>query len=122
MKIILIIIGLISLLLGIVGIVVPLLPTTPFLLLSAALFVKSSPRLYQRLISSPILGEYIRNYRENKTIPLRVKFTSVSLVWISLLYCTFAIAEGILWLQITLILLAIAITWHLLSLGTTPKK
>ena len=78
MNLFLIFIGSISLLLGILGIFLPLLPTTPFLLLSAAAWVKASPRLYQWLISHRLFGEYIRNFREYRAIPLRVKICSVS--------------------------------------------
>ena len=78
--------GILSCALGVIGIFVPLLPTTPFLLLSAALLFHSSPRLYNRLLNHPQLGPYIRNFREHKAIPLRVKIISVSLVWITILH------------------------------------
>ncbi len=122
MKIICIILGTLSLILGVIGIALPLLPTTPFLLLSAALYAHASPRLHRWLLNNRILGEYIRNYTENHAMPLRAKLTSVTLVWASLLYCALYVARGTLWVQITFILLAIAITWHILSLGTTPRR
>ncbi|MFR9620495.1 MAG: YbaN family protein [Rikenellaceae bacterium] len=117
-----ILIGIISLALGTLGIVVPLLPTTPFLLLSAALFMRCSPKLHTWLMTNPLLGEYIRNYNENRSMPLRAKLTSISLVWISIGYCTLYVAKGIILAQIALVALASAITWHILSLGTTPRK
>ena len=73
MKTLLSFLGIVSLALGIAGIFLPLLPTTPFLLLSAWLFVRSSPRLYAWLTNHPRLGPYIRNFRENRAIPLRVE-------------------------------------------------
>ena len=66
----------ISLALGILGIFLPLLPTTPFLLLTAALYFKGSFRLYNWLLNHRYFGPYIRNYRENKAIPLRAKIVS----------------------------------------------
>ena len=63
MKILLTILGLLSLTLGVIGIFVPLLPTTPFLLLAATCFLKSSKTLYEKLINSKHLGQYIRDYR-----------------------------------------------------------
>ncbi len=120
MKILLILLGTISLVLGIMGIFLPLLPTTPFLLLSAALYFRSSPRLYDWLLSHKHLGPYIRNFRENRAIPLRVKIVSVSLVWITLLYCTFFIAEHLL-LQLFFVLLASGITYHILSYKTLRR-
>ena len=84
MKVLYILFSTLSLALGIIGIFLPLLPTTPFLLLTAALYVRSSPRLYNRLLHHKYLGSYIRNFRENKAIPLRAKIISVSLIWITI--------------------------------------
>ena len=95
MKYLLIILGSICLALGVIGIFLPLLPTTPFLLLSAALYVRSSEKLYQWLIHQMYLGTYIRNFRENKAIPLRSKIFSVSMVWITLTYCAIGIVESV---------------------------
>ncbi|MCD8261763.1 MAG: YbaN family protein [Bacteroides sp.] len=89
MRILFIILGSISLALGIIGIFLPLLPTTPFLLLTAALYCKSSPRLYNWLLNQKHLGPYIRNFRKHKAIPLRAKILSVSLMWATMLYCIF---------------------------------
>ena len=117
MKYLLIILGSSCLALGVIGIFLPLLPTTPFLLLSAALYVRSSEKLYQWLIHQKYLGTYIRNFRENKAIPLRAKIFSVSMVWITLTYCIIMIIEA-LWLKAILLLLASSITWHILSYKT----
>lgn len=116
-KVLLIILGSISLALGVIGIFVPLLPTTPLLLLAAALYFRSSPKLYDWLLNHPRLGTYIRNFREHRAIPLRVKIVSVSLVWLTIGYCIIAVVEP-LWLRITLALLATAITIHILSFKT----
>lgn len=113
--------GCISLALGIVGIFVPLLPTTPFLLLAAALWVRSSPRLYAWLLAHPRLGEYIRNFREKRAIPLRAKVVSVTLLWATMLYCTFALLGAWWWAQAGMVLLAAGITWHILSFATLRK-
>ncbi|MBR2931563.1 MAG: YbaN family protein [Rikenellaceae bacterium] len=117
MKVLLIILGSISLALGVIGIFVPLLPTTPLLLLAAALYFRSSPKLYDWLLNHPRLGTYIRNFREHRAIPLRVKIVSVSLVWLTMGYCIIAVVEP-LWLRIALALLATAITIHILSFKT----
>lgn len=116
-KVLLIILGSISLALGVIGIFVPLLPTTPLLLLAAALYFRSSPKLYDWLLNHPRLGTYIRNFREHRAIPLRVKIVSVSLVWLTMGYCIIAVVEP-LWLRIALALLATAITIHILSFKT----
>lgn len=92
-KFILIFWGTISLILGIIGILVPGLPTTPFLLLTAALYLKGSERLYNRLINNPYLGGYIKNYYEQKGMTLIQKISSISVMWIMILLSCFAFIE-----------------------------
>lgn len=116
-KVIYILLGGLSLGLGVAGIFLPLLPTTPFLLLSAALWLRSSPQLYHWLLNHKRLGPYIRDFLEHKSIPLRVKIISVSLVWITLLYCALFVAR-VWWLSLLFILLAVALSWHILSYKT----
>lgn len=77
-----IILGIISLILGIIGIFIPGLPTTPFLLLSASLFIKSSTKLYNWLIRNKFLGAYISDYYNNKGLSKLTKIFSVTLMWI----------------------------------------
>ena len=117
MKTLYIVLGSISLGLGILGIFLPLLPTTPFLLLTAALYFKGSPRLYNWLLNHRHFGPYIRNFRENKAIPLRAKIVSVSLIWITILNCVFFIAPY-WWLKILLLLIAAGTSYHILSFKT----
>jgi len=80
-KIILIVLGTLSLGIGIIGIVVPGLPTTPFLLLTAGLYVKSSDRLYQKLISNRYVCSYILEYQANKGMTKRAKLYAIGLMW-----------------------------------------
>ena len=117
MKALYILLGTVSLILGIIGIFLPLLPTTPFLLLTAALYMRSSPRLYDWLLHQKYLGNYIRNFRENKAIPLRAKIVSVSLIWITILHCVFFIVPY-WWLKIVLLLIAAGTSRHILSFKT----
>ena len=117
MKIIFTIFGTISLILGIIGIFLPILPTTPFLLLTAALYFRSSPHLYEWLLKHPTLGPYIKNFREHKAIPLRVKIISVSLVRITLLYCALFVAD-VWWFKLFFVALAAAISIHILHYKT----
>ena len=115
MKFLLTIFGLLSLTLGIIGIFVPILPTTPLLLLAAWCFFRSSEKLYLKLINSKHLGPYIKNFRENKIIPLKTKIYIITLLWASLIYCIFFVADGMLWLQILLAIILIGVTIHILS-------
>ena len=122
MRVFLVVIGAISFVLGVVGIFLPMLPTTPFLLLSAAAWVKASPQLYEWLLRHKVFGEYIRNYREHRAIPLRVKITSVSLVWLTIGYCILRVVNEWWWAQLLMALLAAAISWHILSFKTLKKN
>lgn len=120
-KTLFVVLGALSLLLGLVGIFVPLLPTTPFLLLAAALWVRSSPRLYAWLLAHRRLGPYIRNFRENRAIPLRAKILSVTLLWATLLYCIFFLVAEWWWAQLALLAVAVGVTWHILSFATLRR-
>ena len=116
-NIILTILGILSLGLGILGAFVPVLPTTPLLLLASVLFLKSNRRLYDWLMNHPKLGPYISNFLEHKAIPLRVKVVSVTMVWLTLLYCAIFVAEH--WaLRLMFIAIAIGVSIHVLSFKT----
>jgi uncharacterized membrane protein YbaN (DUF454 family) len=110
-------VGSLSVVLGMVGIFVPFLPTTPFLLLAAACFVRSSPRLYRWLISHRWFGAYIKNYREYRVIPLRFKVLTLTLLWLSIGYAILAVAETV-WLRLLLAGIAVAVTVHVALLRT----
>ena len=120
MKTICIILGTLSLGLGILGIFLPLLPTTPFLLLTAALYFKGSPRLYQWLLNHKYFGTYIRNLRENKAIPLRANIISLLLMWGTMLYCIFFLIP-LVCVKVLLFLIAVGVTYHILSFKTLKK-
>ena len=117
LNIILTILGLLSLGLGILGAFVPVLPTTPLLLLAAALFLRGNRRLYDWLMNHPKLGPYISNFITHKAIPLRVKVVSVTMVWLTLLYCAVFVA-GHWVLRLMFIAIAIGVTIHVLSYKT----
>jgi len=74
--------GIVSMLLGFAGIILPVLPTTPFLLLSAALFIRSSDRLYRWLTENPVLGSRIKRFREQGGMLLKEKIYAILLMWL----------------------------------------
>ena len=113
--------GTLSLILGVVGIFITLLPTTPFLLLAAALYFKSSHRLYDWLLRNRYLGVYIRNFREYKAIPLRAKIVSTALLWATIGYCVLAVVDA-LWLRLLLAAIAVGVTIHIWSYKTLRKN
>ena len=121
MKFLFAFLGSVSLALGIMGVFLPVLPTTPFLLLSAALYMRSSQRLYDWLMSHKHLGAYIRNFREHKALPMRVKVVSVTMVWATLLYCAIFVAKE-WWMSLLFIAIALGVTIHILSYRTLKKR
>ncbi|WP_240508027.1 YbaN family protein [Virgibacillus indicus] len=120
-KMFLIIAGSLSLGLGVLGIFLPLLPTTPLLLLAAACYVRSSDKLYEWLITNKYFGSYIENYRMGKGIPLKAKIIGVSVLWISMLY-TVVFVIPLMAVKILLILIAAYFTWFILKQKTLKKS
>ena len=106
--------------LGILGVFLPLLPTTPFLLLAAACYFRSSEKFYNRLINNKWLGNYIKNYREKKSIPLKIKVLGLSFLWLTIGYSVFFVVNIFL-LRVILILIAIGVTIHVLSIRTLKR-
>jgi hypothetical protein len=91
-KSILILLGTLSLCIGVIGIVVPGLPTTPFLLLTAGLYVKSSDKLYAKLIANRFVGSYIVNFNQRKGMTIKSKFYAIITMWTMIaLSCVFFI-------------------------------
>jgi uncharacterized membrane protein YbaN (DUF454 family) len=104
--------GTLSLGLGIIGVFIPILPTTPFLLLAAACYMRSSERFYQWLISNRIFGAYVRNYIEGRGMPIRLKILTILLLWLTIgLSITFGVQNMVI--RIVLICIAIGVTAHI---------
>jgi uncharacterized membrane protein YbaN (DUF454 family) len=103
--------------LAVVGIFVPILPTTPFLLLAAFFFARSSPRFYTWLHTNRWFGAYLANYRAGRGLPLREKALTIAALWVAiLLSVTFALSSW--WPRAFLLLIAVAVTAHLLRIPT----
>ena len=113
MKLLYLLLGTLCLILGIIGIVLPELPTTPLLLLTAFCYYRGSARMYAWLMGHPKLGPYIRNFREQKIIPRRVKVYILTLLWASLLFCAYILP--LIWLKVLMLAIAVGVTWHILS-------
>lgn len=112
LKILLISLGIFFIGLGFVGIFIPVLPTTPFVLLAAALFARSSDRFYRWLIENRFFGRYIKNYREGRGVPLRVKISAILILWITISLSIFFAVELFL-VRIMLVLIAAGVTVHI---------
>jgi hypothetical protein len=109
--------GTICLVLGVVGMFLPVLPTTPFLLLAAYCYARSSQRFYDWLLTNRWFGEYIRNYREGRGIPLKQKVLTIVLLWVTIAYAAgFVLPQW--WLRLILVGIASGVTIHLIQTKT----
>ncbi|GAB3547644.1 YbaN family protein [Noviherbaspirillum agri] len=115
-KFLLNIIGGVAVVLAILGIFLPLLPTTPFLLLASACFVRGSERLHRWLRNNPLFGEYLRNIEDKKGIPLKGKVMTLLLLWGSLGYSIHTV--GPLFLKLMLAAIGIGVTTFILRMKT----
>ncbi len=107
--------------LAVVGIFVPVLPTTPFLLLAAACFIRSSDRLYNWLIHHKWFGNYIRYYREYRAVTLKSKIIALVMLWGVIGFTAFGVIDK-WWIRGLLGEIAVGVTLHLLHLRTlTPE-
>jgi hypothetical protein len=113
----LIVLGSVSFGLGVVGIYVPGLPTTPFLLVAAACYLRSSPRLYRRLMAHPRVGPQLEAMVKSRAIPLKVKVVSLLLAWTVLGSLALFVVET-WWLKGLLLAVAIVKTGFMLSVKT----
>lgn len=103
--------------LGVVGIFIPILPTTPFLLLAAACYARSSHRFYHWLLTNRWFGTYIDNYRQKRGMPLKLKIITVALLWLTIgLSIVFAVQS--LTVRVILVIIAIGVSAHILSIKT----
>jgi uncharacterized membrane protein YbaN (DUF454 family) len=105
---------------GIAGIFIPVLPTTPFLLISAALYARSSTRFYSWLVNNGIFGRFIKDYREGKGIPLKLKIITIALLWITI-GCSAIFAVDIWWVRVILVIIAVGVTIHIARIKPVKK-
>ena len=109
--------GTVFLIIGGVGIILPLLPTTPFLLLAAVCYARSSERWYNWLLYNRWFGSYIRNWHEGKGIPMRTKILSVVFLIMTIGYSAAFVVPFFIG-KVALILIAVCVSVHILSFPT----
>ena len=102
---------------GILGIFLPVLPTTPLLLLAAFCYERSSERFYQWLMTNRWFGEYIRHYRNGKGIPFKLKIRTIMLLWLTIGYAVLSIVS-LWWVKLILLGIAGGVTIHLFRIKT----
>jgi uncharacterized protein len=118
-RVLLVVAGTLFVALGLVGVVLPVLPTTPFLLLAAACYVRSSRRLYRWLLTNRFFGEYIRRFRDGEGIPLATKIWAIMLLWLSLgSSALLAVPARLWWVRLILLVVGIGVTNHIARIPT----
>lgn len=115
-KRLLFVLGFVSLILGIVGIILPLLPTTPFLLLSAYCFSRSSEKFHNYILNNKVFGQYIRDYNEKKGITLKNKITAISFLVLSIGFSMYKVDH--FHVRIMLAVVFMGVSFHILKLKT----
>jgi len=110
--------GSIALVLGITGIILPVLPTTPFLLLAALCYMRGSQRLYNALLCNRFLGNYIRNYLEGRGMSLKMKIWTLSLLWVAIILTATLITDSLI-IRIILAVVLTGVTIHILKIKTS---
>jgi uncharacterized membrane protein YbaN (DUF454 family) len=113
-----VLLGSVCLALGAIGIVIPGLPTTPFLLLAAALYARGSKRLYAWLLDHRLFGSFIRRYRETRSISRRSKLLSLALMWTMISLSLLFFVESLL-ASLLILVFGAAGTAALLMIRTT---
>lgn len=120
--------GLICVCLGTIGMALPILPTTPFLLAAAACFCKSSTKMYNWLLNNKWFGDYIRNYKEGKGLPIKTKIIALTVLWTTLSISAIFFLNRllppqlVLPMQIVMLAVAVGVSVHVLRLPTFKKN
>jgi uncharacterized membrane protein YbaN (DUF454 family) len=121
-RILLMVVGSVSLFLGAVGVFLPIIPTTPFLLLAAACYLRSSERMHKWLLNNRWFGEYIKNYQAGRGIPRKTKLFAIAALWITILFSVVFVVDEILVMQVVLLVIAVGVSVHLIRIPTFRKR
>lgn len=112
-------IGWLSVVLGVIGIFLPVLPTTPFLLLAAACFMRSSKPFYLWLVNHPRLGPWIADYLKGEGIPLKAKVYTIGLMWLSIGLSSYLVP--LFWARLFMLSSAVLVSLYILKQKTLSK-
>lgn len=118
-RFILFVAGILCTIFGLLGMVLPVLPTTPFLLLAAICFVQSSSKAYYWLLTNRIFGKFIQDYRKGKGISKRHKLIVITFLWGTIFVSILLIS--VVWLRILLLIIALSVSTHILLIKPKPS-
>lgn len=116
-RLLLVVGGTLCVALAILGVFVPLLPTTPFLLLAAFLYARSSKRFHAWLLTNRLFGSYIRRYQEHRSMTRRHKALTLVLLW-TVIGCSACFVVSLWWARLLLAVVTVSVTVHLLWIKT----
>ena len=117
------IIGMFFIVLAFIGVFLPLLPTTPFVLVAAACFAKSSPRLHQMLLDNKVFGPIINHWQQSRSIPKRAKIIALSSIALAALWSCYILPTlSLKILVLALISWPVIFLWRLAISDTMPDK
>ena len=119
-RVLLVACGTLSVALGVLGAFLPVLPTTPFLLLAAVCYARGSQRCHRWLLTNRWCGRYIRDWREGYGIPLRQKVVTLALLWLTLGYAAGWVVPT-WWGRLLLLGVAVGVTVHLVRMKTARR-
>lgn len=102
---------------GVIGIFLPILPTTIFLILASACFVKSSPKANEWLRNNKYLGPYLKNYQDGTGLTIRSKIFTLLFLWSSILFSAYYFTEEF-YIRIILLAIAVGVSIHIITIKT----
>ncbi len=120
-KKVLIIIGFFFVGIGIIGIFLPLLPTTPFFLLAAVCFARSSERFHNWLLNHRLFGRYVKGYQGKERIPAKIKIFTICLLWVTIVFSGIIFFRE-LYIRVILFFIAIGVSIHILSIRPVERN
>lgn len=123
LRLLLLAVGWLSVVLGTIGIFLPVLPTTPFLLLAAACFIRTTPKFYDWLVQHPKLAKYLIYYLEGQGIPLKGKVYTLITLWTTILISAFILLDSQI-VRIILPIIALLVSIYIMRQPTLelPKQ
>ena len=121
MRSIYIIVGTIALVIGAIGLFLPVIPTTPLVILAAACYYRGSDRLHNWILSSRWFGETVKNYQEGRGLTRDTKVRAISMMWAMILISAWFFVNN-LFVRVAIICVAIGVTVYLVRLPTLEKN
>lgn len=112
--------GFLTLALGVVGIFVPLLPTTPFLLVSLFSFSRSTPAMADKILSNKYLAPYVEGYFSGKGLSVKQKFRTLALMW-GVMIVSGIFFTDLWWVRISLLVIATLVTIHIVNMKSSRR-